>query len=175
VHAVAKNHLLPCHRKAVIAVLWLRTSSSETGSAVNVIQTKLVRETRKHTFPPNVFSANQGRNERRKGVTMLRAPKSSNNVANTFFSTGNLPPKDLRIEHEGARLISSPGRRLTSPRPCSAWLIKGHHWRQQSNHAKHSRNFQYFTKRWFQLHLGAPSPHSQQPYLLEVQISCCSL
>jgi len=58
-----------------------------------------------------------------KGETMPREPnhweepKSPNKVANTFFNTEHLLPKDLRFEYRGAKLVSCPGRHLTSVRP----------------------------------------------------------
>jgi len=46
-----------------------------------------------------------------------RAPKSPNNITNTFFNTVHLVPKDLGFEHEGrVKLASCPGRHLTSLR-----------------------------------------------------------
>jgi len=52
------------------------------------------------------------------GAKSLRgAPKSTNNVTNTFFDTVHLLPKDLRFEHEGAKLASCPGRHLALLRP----------------------------------------------------------
>jgi len=45
------------------------------------------------------------------------APKSSKNIASTFFSTVHLLPKDLRFERGGANLVSYPERHLTSLRP----------------------------------------------------------
>ena len=50
-----------------------------------------------------------GRNEGAKGGTILRAPKSPNNVTSTFFNTVHSLPKDLRFEHGGAKLASCPG------------------------------------------------------------------
>jgi len=47
------------------------------------------------------------------------APKSPNNVTSTFFNTVHLLQKDLMFEHGGAKLVSCPGRHLTSLRP---WL-----------------------------------------------------
>ena len=43
-------------------------------------------------------------------------PKSPNNVTSTFFNTVHLLPKDLRSEYGGAKLVSRPGRDLTSLR-----------------------------------------------------------
>ena len=43
---------------------------------------------------------------------MRGAPKSANNVTITLFNTVHLLPKDLRFEHEGAKLASCPGRHL---------------------------------------------------------------
>jgi len=66
----------------------------------------------------------QGRNEGGKGGTMPGAPnhwvapKSPNNVTNTFFNTAHLLPRDLRFELEGTRLVSCPGRHLPSVRLC---------------------------------------------------------
>ena len=48
---------------------------------------------------------------------MRGAPKSPNIVTSTFFNAIDLLPKDLRFEHWGARLVSCPGRHLTSLRP----------------------------------------------------------
>ena len=44
------------------------------------------------------------------------APQSTNNVASTFFNTVHLLPKDLRFEHGCTKLVSCPGRHLTSVR-----------------------------------------------------------
>jgi len=44
-------------------------------------------------------------------------PKSPNNVTSIVFSTVQLLPKDLRLEHGGAKLASCPGRHPTSLRP----------------------------------------------------------
>jgi len=41
------------------------------------------------------------------------ATKNPNNFTSTFFSTVHLLPKDLRFEHTGAKLASSPGRIFT--------------------------------------------------------------
>ena len=67
----------------------------------------------------------QGRNEGWKGgnissgaESLQGAPKSPNNVTSTFFSTVHLLPKDLGLEHGGAKLASCPRRHLTSLRPC---------------------------------------------------------
>jgi len=57
-----------------------------------------------------------------RGVTRgerPRAPKSSYNVTSPFISTVRLLPKDLRFEHGGAKLVSCPGRHLTSLCPWS--------------------------------------------------------
>jgi len=35
---------------------------------------------------------------------LLEAPKSPNNVTGTFFNTANLPSKELRFDHRGAKL-----------------------------------------------------------------------
>ena len=45
------------------------------------------------------------------------ALKSPKNVASTFFNTVHLLTKDFRFEHRGAKLLSCPGRHLTSVRP----------------------------------------------------------
>jgi len=69
----------------------------------------------------------EGRNMRWQRGTIPRAPnqyhmgapKSPNNIANTFFNTLHLLPKELRFEPGGIMLASScPGRHLTSLRPC---------------------------------------------------------
>jgi len=49
------------------------------------------------------------------------SPKSLNNFTGTFFNTVPFLPKDLRFELGGAKLVSFPGRRLTSLRP---WAYK---------------------------------------------------
>jgi len=54
---------------------------------------------------------------------LLVAPKSPNNFTSTFFNTVNFLPKGLRFEHEGAKLATCPGRRLTSLRPCLHSLV----------------------------------------------------
>ena len=41
-----------------------------------------------------------------------------NNVTNTFSNAVNLLPKDLRLEHWGAKLASCPRRHLSSLHPC---------------------------------------------------------
>jgi len=58
------------------------------------------------------------------GAEWLRAaPKSTNNVASTFFNIVHLLPKGLRSEHGGAKLASCPGRHLTSLRLYSCPLL----------------------------------------------------
>jgi len=42
-------------------------------------------------------------------------------MSQALSPTADLFPKDLRIEHGGAKLVSGPGRRLTSLR---LWLQK---------------------------------------------------
>jgi len=39
----------------------------------------------------------------------MGAPKSPNNVTDTFFSTVHLLPKDLRFEHGAPNLLLAPG------------------------------------------------------------------
>ena len=52
-------------------------------------------------------------------------PKSPNNAKSTFFNTVHLLPKDLRIEYGDAKLVSFPGRHLTSLRPdCIIFGVK---------------------------------------------------
>jgi len=52
------------------------------------------------------------------GAKWLRvAPKSPKIATCTFFNTVNLLPKDLRLEHGGAKLASCPGRNLAMLRP----------------------------------------------------------
>jgi len=63
----------------------------------------------------------QGCNKEGKGDTVPREPKSPNNVASTFFSAVHLFPKDLMSEHGGAKLVSCPGRHLTSVHP---WAVQ---------------------------------------------------
>jgi len=74
---------------------------------------------------------------------LLEAPKSPNNVTSTFFNTVNLPSKELRIDHGGAKLrpwgrrfdqggaefVFCPGRHLTLLRP---WLVVISHNRKVS-------------------------------------------
>jgi len=60
------------------------------------------------------------------GAESLRGlPKSSNNVASTFFNAADLLPKGLIFEHGGAILASCPGRHLTSLRPWCLGLLAG--------------------------------------------------
>jgi len=40
----------------------------------------------------------------------------------TFFNTVHLLPKDLRLEHAGAKLVFCPRRHLTSIRLCTSRL-----------------------------------------------------
>jgi len=47
------------------------------------------------------------------------ALKSPNSATSSFFNTVHLFPKDLKFEHGGAKLVSCPGRHLTSLRPCT--------------------------------------------------------
>jgi len=66
----------------------------------------------------------QGRNQwgqgghNSPGAKRLRGAGKSQQYHNTFFNTVNLLPKELRLEHGGAKLASCPGRHLTSLRPC---------------------------------------------------------
>jgi len=46
------------------------------------------------------------------------APKSPTKVENVFFNTVHSLSKDLRLDHGGAKLVSFPGRHLTSVGPC---------------------------------------------------------
>jgi len=91
----------------------------------------------------------QGCNEGGKGGTIFRAPihyggaellleapESPNNVTSTFFNTVNLPSKDFRFDHRGAKLrplgrrfdqrgaefVFWPGRHITSLRPWSCGI-----------------------------------------------------
>jgi len=54
------------------------------------------------------------------GTKSLRG--TPNNVTSTFFNSIHLHPKDLRFEHEGAKLASCTGRHLTSLCP---WFRAG--------------------------------------------------
>jgi len=59
------------------------------------------------------------------GVEWLRgAPNSPNNITSTFFNEVHLLPRDLRFEHGDAKLVSCPGRHLTSLRPWVSPLRK---------------------------------------------------
>jgi len=49
-----------------------------------------------------------------RAKSLRRVPKRPNNITSTFFNTVLLLPKDLRFEHEGAKLASYPGCHLTS-------------------------------------------------------------
>ena len=66
----------------------------------------------------------QGRNEGGKGVIIPRAPidcgrcRKVLTMSQVLFNTVHLLPKDLRFENGGAKLVSCPGRHLTSLRPC---------------------------------------------------------
>jgi len=71
----------------------------------------------------------QGRNEGENispGAESLRGlPKSSNNVASTFFNTVHLLPKDLRFEHGAVKLASmTPG--AIQCRYAPAWCCHEH-------------------------------------------------
>jgi len=46
------------------------------------------------------------------------APKCPTKVANVFSNTVHSLSKDLRLDHGGAKLVSYPGRHLTSVGPC---------------------------------------------------------
>ena len=48
----------------------------------------------------------------------MGAPKSPDNVTNTFFNAEHLLPKDLRFELGGAKLASCTGRHLNLLQPC---------------------------------------------------------
>jgi len=52
------------------------------------------------------------------------APKSPNHVTSTFFNAEHLLAKDLRFEHEGAKLASCPGRHLALLRPWVWWVLQ---------------------------------------------------
>ena len=52
------------------------------------------------------------------------APESPNNVTSTFFNAVHLLPKDLKFEHDGAKIASCPERCLTSLRKKNAPAIK---------------------------------------------------
>ena len=49
-------------------------------------------------------------------VTLPQAPKSPNSVTSTSVNTVHSLPKHLRFEHGSAKLVSCPGRHLTSLR-----------------------------------------------------------
>jgi len=51
------------------------------------------------------------------------APKSPNNVTNTFFDTVHLLPKELRFEHGGAKFVACLGRHLISLRPWMHMIV----------------------------------------------------
>ena len=51
---------------------------------------------------------------------IVGSPKRPNNVTRTFFNTVHLLPEDLRFKNGGAKLVSCPGRHLTSLRPCQS-------------------------------------------------------
>jgi len=72
----------------------------------------------------NDVCCHQSRGETKGGATPRAlnhrdAPKSTNNVSSNFFITTRLLLKDLRFKHGGAKLVSCPGRHLTSVRPCT--------------------------------------------------------
>jgi len=67
---------------------------------------------------PSSLHQGQGRNEGGAKMAqfpgrqlLLEAPKSPNNVTITFFDTVNLPSKELRFHHRGAKHLSC-GRRI---------------------------------------------------------------
>ena len=55
---------------------------------------------------------------RRRATTGV--PKNPNNVTSTNFNIERMLQKDLSFEHGVVKLASSPGRHLTSLRPCAA-------------------------------------------------------
>jgi len=61
------------------------------------------------------FPGAESLRERWKAPTMSPVP---------FFNTEHLLPKDLRFEHEGAKLASCPGRHLASLRPWVWWALQ---------------------------------------------------
>jgi len=66
----------------------------------------------------------QRRNEGGKEGAILWAPnlcggrRKVPTMSQVLSSTAHLLPKDARFEHGGAKLVSCPGRHLTSLRPC---------------------------------------------------------
>jgi len=88
---------------------------------------------------------NEGRNKRGKGeqfperrITaggsewLCGEPKSPNNATSIFFNAVHLFAKELKCEHEGGKLASCPGRRLTSLCP---WIQRN----VKRTKCKHSR------------------------------------
>jgi len=58
------------------------------------------------------------RGDNARGAKSLRGARvRPNNMERTFFNTVHLLPKDLMFKNVGAKLVSCPGRHLTSVRP----------------------------------------------------------
>jgi len=66
------------------------------------------------TMNPVTRSAARGGHNFPCTESLRGATKTPNNVTTTFFNTVHLLPKDLKFEHGGAKVVSYPGRRLTS-------------------------------------------------------------
>ena len=49
-----------------------------------------------------------------RGAESLRGRRKAPTMSQVLFSTAHLLPKDLRFEHRDAKLVSCPGRNLTS-------------------------------------------------------------
>jgi len=81
--------------------------------------------------------ADQERNERGKeehnspgaeslwGRRMTAGDAEKSQHFHKYFNTVQLLPKDLRFEHGGAKLVSCPGRHLTSLRPWRRLVVYG--------------------------------------------------
>ena len=77
------------------------------------------------SYVNTVFIRGQRRNEGEQGgrnspgAESLRGRRKVLTMSKVLSLAAHLLPKDLRFEHGGAKLVSCPGRHLTSLHPCS--------------------------------------------------------
>ena len=75
-------------------------------------------------FLHNTRGVTRGEREHNSSAESLRGAKKSQQCDKHFFKTVHLLPKDLRFEHGGAKLVSCPGRHLTTARSCTSRLSR---------------------------------------------------
>ena len=87
-------------------------------------------EVHSHALCREVSHQEHNRGHDALGAESLGSAKIRNNVASFLFNARHLIPKQLRFKYGGAKLVSCPGRNLTSARPfVTPWtLLKSYLW-----------------------------------------------